>query len=64
MRVLHVNEYVTRTGGVETYLLALLPLLEAQGVRSVVAYGTGTPEEAVEAVHLPAVSATGFRELA
>lgn len=55
MRVLHVNEHLARKGGVETYLLALLPLLQARGVESVVAYGTGDPGEHAASHAVPAI---------
>lgn len=41
MRVLHVNEHLARKGGVETYLLALLPMLRDRGIDSHVAFGAG-----------------------
>ncbi len=41
MRVVHINEHLARKGGVETYLLALLPLLEARGVESAWMFGRG-----------------------
>lgn len=41
MRVLHVNEHLASRGGIETYLLSLFPLLEAEGMEPVFAYASG-----------------------
>jgi glycosyltransferase involved in cell wall biosynthesis len=41
--VLHVNENLERKGGVETYLHALLPLLEERGIGSPWVYDRGDP---------------------
>lgn len=43
VKVVHVNEHLARKGGVETYLLSLLPMLEVQGVGGHVIYGQGDP---------------------
>ncbi len=60
MKVLHVNEHLAHKGGVETYLLALLPLLEARGITPVVAYGAGDPA-LYEASHaVPAIGQARF----
>lgn len=59
MKVLHINEHVERKGGVETYLLALLPLLAERGVESVVAYAKGEPGDGIDARALPAISRVG-----
>ena len=57
MKVLHVNEHLAHKGGVETYLLALLPLLEARGVDTAVAYSEGDPS-----LHETAYAAPALRE--
>lgn len=41
MKVLHINEHLALKGGVETYLLSLLPLLEERGVTAEWMYGRG-----------------------
>ncbi len=38
MKILHINETFAPVGGVETYLLELLPRLEAKGHENVVIY--------------------------
>ena len=43
MHVLHLNEHLAPKGGVETYLLAVMPTLAERGVRSTLAYGQGDP---------------------
>ena len=57
MKVLHVNEHLAHKGGVETYLLALLPRLEARGIETAVAYSEGDPE-----LHEAAYAAPAIRE--
>ncbi|MFT5124743.1 MAG: glycosyltransferase involved in cell wall biosynthesis [Kiritimatiellia bacterium] len=61
MKVLHINDHLAWKGGVETYLLNLIPLLEKRGVQNHVLYGTGTSEtpilEASES--LPALAQPG-----
>jgi len=61
VKVLHVNEHLARKGGVETYLLSLLPMLAAHGITSTVAYGTGDPAEYTPSVCVPGIRHTGFR---
>jgi glycosyltransferase involved in cell wall biosynthesis len=41
MKVLHVNEQLAARGGIETYLLGLIPRLEAVGHPQAVAYASG-----------------------
>ena len=41
MKVVHLNEHLTPKGGVETYLLAVLPLLAERGVESDWVFGRG-----------------------
>ena len=61
MKVLHVNEYQSHKGGVETYLFSLLPCLEKRGVTPVLAYGTGDSSLHAPARHIPALGTAGFR---
>lgn len=41
MRILHLNEHLNWTGGVETYLLHLIPALEAHGLEQYYAFARG-----------------------
>lgn len=41
MKVLHVNEHLAHKGGVETYLLSLLPMLRERGVEAGFVYDAG-----------------------
>ncbi|GAB6165774.1 hypothetical protein JCM19992_17740 [Thermostilla marina] len=59
MRILHFNEHLSWSGGVETYLLNVLPLLEARGIESHVAYAKGTPDLVRRAVLLPEIGRIG-----
>ena len=60
MRIAHVNEHLARKGGVETYLLGLLPLLREESVDAHVLYGSGEAGLWEAATALPAVGHTGF----
>lgn len=65
MRVLHINEHLSRKGGVETYLFALLPMLEECGVQCHYLYGLGAPRHwpsshAVPAIQQPRAGAAAF----
>jgi len=63
VNVLHINEHLARKGGVETYLLALMPMLEEQGLANHVLYGQGEAQHWSRAVAMPAVQrAQGRRE--
>src|SRR5262245_58803651 len=41
MRILHLNDHLSWSGGIETYLLSLIPRLEAQAHRQVVGFAEG-----------------------
>ncbi|MGD2157645.1 MAG: glycosyltransferase family 4 protein [Anaerolineales bacterium] len=43
MKIFHITETLTPIGGVETYLIDLLPLLEERGHKNVVVYRKQTP---------------------
>lgn len=62
MRVVHVNEHLDWTGGVETYLLHLLPLLDAEGVEQHFVYAQGDANLTQSAFHLPEVSQFGWKQ--
>lgn len=62
MKVVHINEHLLRKGGVETYLLAVLPMLEERGVSTHVVYGGGDPALWSSSTALPGVSRASFTE--
>ncbi len=56
MRVLHITEILAPVGGIETYLLRLLPLLEGIGLENCVVYRQSHPqtvENGLHTIHLP-----------
>ncbi|MCR4411027.1 MAG: glycosyltransferase family 4 protein [Thermoguttaceae bacterium] len=59
MRILHLNEHLDWTGGVETYLLHLLPLLEAGGVEQHYAFAHGDASLVARAHHVPEIAEFG-----
>lgn len=56
MRILHLNEHLDWKGGVEVYLLSLLPELEARGHEVFVGYAEGRAELATHAFQLTELS--------
>ena len=61
MKILHVNEHLERKGGVETYLLSLLPMLEARGIEGHVLYGQGDTGLWESSSAVPEIGLSGFR---
>lgn len=61
MRVLHLNEHLDWVGGVETYLLNLLPALESHGVACCYAFARGRSELVNNSVCLPELARFGPR---
>jgi glycosyltransferase involved in cell wall biosynthesis len=61
VRIVHVNEHLSYDGGIETYLLALLPLLDGLGHVSNVLYSKGDPRLARRALAVPGLGAVGRR---
>ncbi len=59
MRVLHWNEHLSWAGGVETYLLHLIPALEAEGLEQYLAYGQGDEALVPRAIRMGEVSHFG-----
>lgn len=55
MRILHLNDHLAARGGIETYLLAIIPRLAADGVESVVVFGDGDASLVKQAECVPAV---------
>ena len=61
MRILHLNDHLSSRGGIETYLLSIVPQLEAAGHAITVAFGGGHASlvndgACVEAIGSPVVS--------
>lgn len=56
MKILHLNEHLAWTGGVETYLLSLLPDLADRGHSQAVAYARGDGKLVVDSHPLPELS--------
>lgn len=59
MKVLHLVPSLNWAGGVETYVLSLLPLLEERGVVPLIAYGSGRGELATRSYHVPSLNGLG-----
>ncbi len=55
VRVLHLNQHLASKGGVETYLLAALPLLQQRGVESTWLYAEGDATLWSDSRHFPAL---------
>jgi glycosyltransferase involved in cell wall biosynthesis len=71
MKVLHLNEHLSWSGGIETYLLSLVPLLESLGHSQVVGFATGNGELVANSRRVPllgrsdrAAQHAGYREVA
>jgi len=62
MKILHLLPTLDWCGGVETYILHLLPMLEARNVAQVVAYGYGRPELVARGYHIPALNSAAGRD--
>lgn len=59
MRVLHFNEHLSWSGGVETYLLHLIPALETAGLEQFYAYAQGDADLLPRTVQVPEISRFG-----
>lgn len=59
MRVLHLNEHLDWTGGVETYLLHLLPRLEEAGIEQYFGFARGDGNLVPRAQYVPEISQFG-----
>ena len=60
MKVVHINEHLALKGGVETYLLNLLPLMRDSGIDQSVIYASGDESLWGRSKRLAEVAATGF----
>ena len=61
MKVLHVNEHLARKGGVETYMLSLLPMLPDYGVSPTFVYAKGDASIFTPSISVPGIHKTGFK---
>lgn len=59
MRIVHFNEHLNWTGGVETYLLHLLPALESQGMTNTYVFARGDNNLLPRTVQLPEICQIG-----
>lgn len=59
MKILHLNEHLSWSGGIETYLLALVPELESLGHAQVVGFAEGDGSLVSCARRLPYLSCAG-----
>lgn len=71
MKILHFNDHLSWSGGVETYLLSVVPELEALGHPQIVAFAEGDERLTSSTRRLPELAATdrnarrrGFRQTA
>ena len=62
MKVLHINTYLARKGGAETYLLSLIPLLSEHRIEQQFVYGIGEADLHEGAVQVPDIGEYGFRK--
>jgi glycosyltransferase involved in cell wall biosynthesis len=63
MKVLHLLPTLNWSGGVETYVLNLLPLLGEQGIDSIVAFGAGDKDLWKNSVHIPELNRLGWFDI-
>lgn len=59
MRILHLNEHLSWAGGVETYLLHLIPALAAAGLEQYYAYAQGEADLSLRAIQVPEIAQFG-----
>lgn len=62
MKILHVNTFLERKGGAETYLLSLIPLLSERRVEQQFLYSIGTPHLHEGAVQVEDIGDIGFQK--
>jgi glycosyltransferase involved in cell wall biosynthesis len=56
VRLMHLNDHIDYVGGVETYVLSTIPLLEQRGIAQAVVYGKGEPGRVERGFHVPQIS--------
>ena len=62
MHILHFNDHLRWAGGIETWLLTVVPLLEKRGVRCTVAYAKGEANLLPSTVQLPGLISNRFSD--
>ena len=63
MKILHLNDHLTSVGGVESYLLALVPLLDASANETHVAYATAKEGLFKRQHRIPGLNSIRFRDV-
>lgn len=63
MKILHLNEHLGWSGGIETYLLSLIPIMRQMGHDSSVAYARGDSSLAAESHHVPTLEKASRRAI-
>ncbi len=56
MRILHLNDHLDWVGGIETYVLSIIPRLRERGVEQAAVFGKGDGAHVEHPVHVPEVS--------
>ena len=62
MRILHINDYLAAKGGVETYLLSVIPEVTNKGFECHVAFGKGVLGKIKNSHILPEISKASIKE--
>ena len=55
MKILHLNDHLASRGGIETYLLSIVPRLEAAGHETIVGFADGDASLVNEAERIPSI---------
>lgn len=55
MKVLHLNDHLASKGGIETYLLSVIPQLAQQGIHSKVVFASGDPTLVSDSEEVPSL---------
>ena len=63
MKILHLNDHLASVGGVETYLLALVPLLEDSAKETHVSFATGEEGLFAREYRIRALNSIQFRDV-
>ena len=61
LTVLHLAPVMDWVGGVETYLLTLIPLLEGQGIAQAICFGDGRGDLVCNSFHIPELNKLGSK---
>ena len=60
MKVIHINEHLERKGGVETYMLAMLPMLRERGLEPTVVFESGDSNSFPGSIQLDGLGSARF----